>query len=679
MTHAIRSQTSTIVFLGCLALMPAAAQSDPPTALPAIEVTSPRITTPWVTSPIAIGVVDTETHVGDPGLALSETLARVPGVFTQSVYNLNQSLRVSIRGFGSRSAFGVRGIRILVDDIPYTNPDGQTDLDALDLALIDRVEVLRGPASALYGNGAGGVISVTTRQRPELALGRVDAVIGGLGDQRLRAELGFQDERSAGLLALAYRQLEGHRPNMEAESLMGSARWARQIGQGSLGVSLSTLDIEADDPAALSAAEVAADRRQANPGAVNFAVGEQIRQQRAGVVWSSPLGAHSDYQLRGWMGQRSFDNTLPFAAGGQGAFDRKLGGVSAQIDHRYFLNDVAMILSSGLDLEAQTDDRERFNNAPGGVRGEQTLDQRERARGVGVFASATLNWRALATHVGVRHDRIALSVRDRFLSDGDDSGEREFRRSSLNLGAGVRVAPQQLVFTRFGTGFETPTNAELAKPDGGGFNPDLGPSLARNVEVGHKFDHPLFRTEVVLYRIRNKGELIRFEQEGQAGRSFFRNAGVTDRDGVELSASFQLAPPLSATISYAYNDFRFRDDPGGDNQLGGKSIPGLPKQQLFAELAYQPNDAWLARVQAIGLDRVFADDANNVRVPGYVVTNVRLAWTRSAEQHRFTPYVAVNNVFDRDYNDNLRVNAGFERFFEPAPGRVALVGMSASF
>jgi iron complex outermembrane recepter protein len=667
--------------LGVLVSLPmtAAATESDSTPLAPLEVTSPRITAPWVETPTAIGVVNTDVQVGDSGLALSETLTRIPGVYTQSVYNLNQGLRLSIRGFGSRAAFGVRGVRVFVDDIPLTMPDGQTDLDALDLALVEQVEVLRGPASALYGNGAGGVLAITTRDRPENRWGRVDLVTGELGDRRIRGEVGLQGERSSGLISLAYRDLDGHRDNMEADSLIGSARYALQIGSGTLAVNLATLDIDAQDPAALTLAEVQANRRQANPGAINFAVTESIRQERVGLSWLAPLGADTDYRLRSWAGQRDFANALPFANGGQTEFDRVFGGVGGQIDRRLAWGGVAQTLSLGADVETQTDERRRFNHGPGGVRGDQTLDQDERARGVGVYLSNQMVWQRVTASAGLRYDRIRLSVSDRFQSDGDDSGRQDFNRTSVNVGLGYTLTDRNSVFARYGTGFETPTNSELANPTGGGFNPDLGPAEARNVEVGYKFDGARLRTELVFYRIRNKDELVRFELPDQPGRSFFRNAGITDRDGVELSAVWQPLTMLTASMSYSYNDFTFRNYQLGSADFSGNVIPGLPLQQIFTELAYHPLPAWTARLQAIGLDRVFADDANAVRVPGYVVTNARLSWTGQYSGSRITPYVAVNNIFDREYNDNLRVNAGFGRFYEPAPGRVALAGISVEF
>lgn len=655
------------------------AWAEAPEPVETLEVTTTRITAPWIASPTGIGVVEAEALTGEPGLALDEALERIPGLYPQSTYNLNQGLRLSIRGFGSRAAFGVRGIRVYVDDVPLTMPDGQTDLDALDLALLERVEVLRGPSSALYGNGAGGVVSVTTRDQPVGQFGRVDATVGELGERRLRGELGGATDTVSGLVSVAHRELDGHRDNMAADSLIGSGRVTAQLGPGILAVSLATLDIDAEDPAALTRAELAMDRSMANPGAVNFAVRESIRQERLGATWRAPLGEATDYRVRSWAGERDFANRLPFAGGGQTTFDRQFAGLGAQLDHRLAWGPVVHTFSVGADLETQHDERQRFDNSPGGARGDQTLQQDERARGLGAYVSNRLVWGRALADVGIRYDRVRLSVSDTFLTDGDDSGSREFNRVSGNVGLGYQLTEQDLLFVRYGTGFETPANNELANPAGGGFNPELGPSAARNVELGIKRDTATLRAELVVYRIRNDDELVRFELDDQPGRSFFRNAGITDRDGVEASLSWEVAAPLTATLVYSYNDFRFRRYQLGADDFAGNEIPGIPNQQLFAELALRPAPAWTAKLQATAQGRLFANDANTERVAGHVTSHARLAWTGRFATATVSPYVALNNVFDIEYNDNIRANAGFGRFFEPAPGRVLISGISVTF
>lgn len=667
-------------FVAFVVLVVAVSAAQAQQALPPIEVTSPRIDTPWSQTPAGISALSSSDLKGDPQLALDEALARIPGVYAQNRYNLNQGLRLSIRGFGSRASFGVRGIRVLLDDVPLTMPDGQTDLDALDLALLEGLEVLRGPTSSLYGNGAGGVLGLRTRAVPEQRYGRVDLVAGELGERRWRVEGGGIGETFSGLASIARRELEGHRDNMAADSIIGSGRLEARLGSGRLDLSLHTLDIEADDPGALTRAEAQADPTAANPAAIRFAASERIEQQRFAANWSSAFGEATDLQLRGWAGERDFANRLPFANGGQTTFDRRFAGAGAQLEHRFATGAVTHQFSIGGDFETQRDARRRYNNAEGGVRGDLTLDQTERARGLGVFAvdQMALGARWLAA-IGLRHDAIRLRVDDHFAADDDDSGARDFRETSFNLGLGYRLGEQALLYARYGSGFETPTNNELANPAGGGFNPDLDSAQARNLEAGFKFERDDVRAELAVYRVRNDDELVRFELQDQPGRSFFRNAGATERDGVELSVAWQASSALRLYGSYSLNDFRFRDYRLGENDFAGKAIPGIPRQQLFTEAAWAPAVQWLLRLQAVALDRIHADDANSARVPGYVVANARLSWEGRTGTATLRPWMALNNAFDIDYTDNLRVNAAFGRYYEPAAGRVLIGGLSLLF
>ncbi|QHS10325.1 TonB-dependent receptor [Sinimarinibacterium sp. NLF-5-8] len=669
-------QTAWTLAATIMALPLTGAAQTPPTSLAPIEVSSPRVEMRWSQTPAALSAVLMSDLQGDPQLALDEVLMRVPGVYAQNRYNLNQGLRLSIRGFGSRASFGIRGIRVQLDDVPLTMPDGQTDLDALDMALLTRAEVLRGPTSALYGNGAGGVFDLHTRFAPEGRYGRVDIAAGELGEQRWRAEGGWAGEGVSGVAAVARRLLEGHRDNMAADSTIGTGRMALTLGKGVLDLSVHTLNIEAADPGALTRAETQSNPHAANAMAVKFASSEAIEQQRASAKWSLPLTDDTDLRVRGWGGQRDFANSLPFAAGGQTTFERTFGGAGAQLDHRFRTGAVDHHLSVGGDWEQQSDLRRRYNNAEGGVRGPMTLEQNENARGLGAFVVNQMHFASgwLAA-LGARWDQVRLDVSDRFLADGDDSGNRQLGQASFNLGLGYQLRPDVLLFTRWGSGFETPTNNELANPEGGGFNPDVGASSARNHELGIKLERARVRAELVGYWVRNTDELVRFELEDQPGRSFFRNAGATDRKGFEASAQWQMWPNLTLSGAYGYNDYHYRHRVAGQ----GIAIAGIPRQQLFAEVAWRLRPAWLARVQAQAVDRLYAEDANAERVPGYVVTNARLMWAPQTGMIQWRPYVAVNNLFDRSYTDNLRVNAAAGRFYEPAAGRVLIGGISVVF
>jgi iron complex outermembrane recepter protein len=654
-----------------------AAHAESPIALPGMTIEATRSPSDWRTTPAAVTPVETATIPGEPGLALDQYLGAVPGVFAQNRYNLAQGLRLSIRGFGARAGFGVRGVRVLVDGIPLTLPDGQTELDALDLALIERIEVLRGPASALYGNAAGGVVLLHTRNPAEPPGLSFDFAAGELGLRQLRAESRGSREAVSGLGAIALREQSGFREQGAAESAIvnGKLRW--NDGAGRLTLGLNALEVAAQDAGGLTATEVRQRRRAAAPNNLRFDAGEDIRQQRLSALWESAPGADSDYQLRAWGGQREFANRLPFMAGGQSSFERNFGGLGGQVFRQGRWLGVPQRLTLGLDIEAQRDDRQRHDNLEG-QRGSETLHQRESATSTGVYldSSFELGPRWLAS-IGLRRDRLRLAVDDEFRADGDDSGGRRLNETSHHLALGFRLDDAHFFYARIGSAFESPTIAELANPGGGGFNPALASAQALNRELGLKAERENLRYELVLFSVDVNDELLRFELPAQPGRSFFRNAGRSRRDGVELSADWRLSQHWQLGAAYTYADYRFERYELNGNDFSGNEIPGIPRQQLSAELRYQDVD-WHAGFSVTALDRLFADDANAVRVAGYALANLRIGLKPSGAR-QWTPYLGVNNIFGHEYNDNIRINAGGQRYFEPAPGAMVYAGIRAQW
>ena len=669
--------SSLLGWLGC-ASSGAAAQEVVAEAAPLL-ITAPRSTSRWLSAPTAVTVVQAQQRPAEQGLALDSLLAPVPGAFTQNRYNLAQGLRPALRGFGARGNFGVRGLRVLVDGVPLTMPDGQTELDGLDLGLVERMEVLRGPASVLYGNAAGGVLAIETREPPTVPYARLETGAGGLGYEQVRAEIGGGLQQVSALLAYNHTQLDGYRRHGRAEtnSLTGKLRWYSAAGR--LGLSVNAIDNRAEDPGGLTAAEVAADRRQAAPNNLRFDSDETIRQQRLALVWDGYGAGPDRYQLRTYLGQRDFANRLPFVTGGQSSFQRQFAGVGGQYSHHRQLFGLTHKLTFGFDLESQRDQRQRHDNLLG-VRGSLRLDQEEQADSQGLFIEDEIQlgerWQL---NLGLRHDRVRLAVDDRFLSDNrDDSGSRTLTDWNHGLGISYRLSPEQSLYGRIATSFETPTINELANPNGGGFNPGLLPARALSRELGWKGEWSDLRSELALYRIELEDELIGFSLPGQPGRSFYRNAGQSRRDGLELSLDWRLNPHWRAYLAYSYNRYRFVEYRSGDDDFAGRRIPGIPGQQLFGELNYERAGTYLS-LNLTARDRFYADDANQVDVAGQALIGLRLGKRLQLNEQSLEPHIGIDNLLDRTYFDNVRINAAGGRFFEPGPGRTVYIGLRAAF
>ncbi|WP_043238490.1 TonB-dependent receptor family protein [Stutzerimonas azotifigens] len=660
--------------------LPAMAFAQEPVVVEPLIITAPRTSSGWLQTPAAVGAVEAADVQGEQRLTLDRLLAPVPGVLTQDRYNFAQGMRLSIRGFGARASFGTRGVRVLVDGVPLTMPDGQTELDGLDLGLVERLEVLRGPASTLYGNAAGGVLLIETREPPAVPYALVDLSGGELGYRRAQVEAGASQGDLGALFAVSRTELDGYRAHNRAETLAvtGKLNWYASAGQ--LGLTLNAIDNRTEDPGGLRIDEVRADRDRAAPNNLLFDGDESVRQQRMALSWKGRAPGEDDYLVRAWYGRRDFANRLPFEDGGQAGFDRDFAGLGTQYTHRAQWFGMAHQLTAGVDLEAQRDDRTRHDNLQG-TRGVRTGDQEEKVDSWALFVEdeIALSERWLAT-LGLRYDEVRIEVDDRFVTatDPDESGSRRLDDWNYSAGLSYRLDAHHRLYARVATSFETPTNNELANPAGGGFNPSLGPAQALNREVGLKGEWDDLRYEAVLYSVRVEDELVPFTLPDEPGRTYYRNAGESRRDGVELSLDWRFAPRWALAAAYSYNDYRYVDYRLDDEVFDDNALPGIARHALFTELQYE-YDGWYTRVNANAYGRQYADDANQTRIGGYALYNLRVGKRLAWAGQEIEPYLGIDNLTGRDYYDNIRINAAAGRYFEPAPGRTLYAGVKLTF
>ncbi|WP_231363556.1 TonB-dependent receptor family protein [Thioalkalivibrio sulfidiphilus] len=646
-----------------------------------LTVTAPRLERPWLDTPAALSVLEREDlEQARQGLQLDESLVRIPGVTAQNRYNFAQDLRVSMRGFGARSAFGIRGVKLLVDGIPETTTDGQSQVDAIDLTALERIEVIRGPSSVLHGNATGGVLDITTRSGPPETFLQPRLEAGSDGYRRIGAQAGGQAEALAWHVSGWDFAMDGYRDHSVAEKRLLHSRLDWDLAAGHRLTALATfLDApRTDDPGALTATEVAMDRRMANPNALRFDAGQSVTQERLGLVYRGDLSEGEQMQARVFHTWRNFDNRLPFgpaigARDGMVSYDRVFYGAGVQYTRENHLGSLPGRMTLGLDLERQQDDRRRFQNLQG-VRGDLTFEQRETAEAAGVFVQQEVDLtERLQTTLGLRRDRVRFAVDDQFLNDGDDSGSRTFQETSQYVGLSYAWHPQHRIYGAFGTAFETPTFTEYANPAGGGFNPAIKPQQARNLELGFKGFAGALQYDLAVFRVDVRDELVPYELEGD-GRTYYENAGRTRRQGLEAGLSWFASPQWTFTGAWTYSDFTFREFEVNDVDLAGRELPAIPRQQLFLEAAWRPGRDYYI-LDMLALDRQYADNANTERVSGTAIFNARAGWVFRQDGWDVETFVAVNNLFDQGYFANIRPNAAFGRYYEPAPGRNFFVGL----
>lgn len=644
-----------------------------------IIIRSSRIESPHERTPASVSVLSVDAiHDGRQQLGLDEPLAQVPGVFALNRYNFAQDTRIAIRGFGARANFGIRGIRIFIDGIPATLPDGQSGVDAIDLGSVERMEVIRGPSASLYGAASGGVISLFTRDGKDMPGWRIGSAFGGHGYFDSRVDFGGDASNAGYRLSLSRTVLDGFRDHAASERALFTSRFRFEPDPDTeLTLLLDAVDAPvADDPGGLTAAEARANPAQAAPLHRRFDAGESVSQQKLGVVVERRLGSADRLRVRNYFVLRRFENKLPFSAV---SFDRIFAGGGVEYRRDGVLLGLDNRFLAGFDLDYQDDDRTRRVNADGAV-GELTASQRERVSSAGVFFRNRLDIsRDLTMTAGARYDKVRFNVDDRFLADGDDSGNITFSELSPSLGFTYTLSPAVRFYSSLAWAFETPTTTELANPSGGGgVNAALESQRAVSIEGGVRgrlggithYEIAAFHTEV-------DDQLVPFEIPSSPGRFAFENAGSAIHRGIEVGAQVDLLPGLKAGVAYTYSDFtfdEFRDRSG--TRLDGRRIPGIPEHLLNLHLRRGwPSGAFLSGSARL-VGPFFADNENFTRVGGYAVADVRAGFERSFGAWNLSAHAGINNLLDKRYNANVRINAGGGRFFEPAPGRNFYTGIT---
>lgn len=651
-------------------------------SLDEIVVQATRLETPSAQLPIASSVVEAaQISLAQPLLGLDESLSGVPGLFMQNRFNFAQDLRISMRGFGARAAFGIRGIRIVVDGVPETLADGQGGVDGIDLGSAERIEVLRGGASALYGNAGGGVILVESERGGEQAEINARLASGSFGYQRAQLKAKGEYVRLNYLLSASALSIDGYRAHSEAENNQLNARLEYALDERSnLLASLHVTDQPvANDAGGINAMQASLNPRSARDANIALKAGEALSQMRLGLRYRREIGTDGSLQLHSYYSDRDFAGLLPFAAGGAIDLQRVYAGGGAH--YRREITGVGLVhnIVAGLEYDKQDDDRTRFFNN-GGQRGAVTLLQNEQVTNAALFVQDDIEvsprFRLL---IGARFDRVQFRVRDAFLSDGDDSGARTLSRVSPMLGASWRLSDSLLWYANIAQSFETPTTTELANPSTvGGFNPLLDPQLARSHEIGLRVQASANQyVEAAIYRIDLRDELIGFELAQFPGRDFFANAGATQRRGLELAWRVNASEQWQASFAYTYADYvfeKFIDNNGND--FAANTVPGTPQHILQAQLNYESTDGAYAVLEALHVSDQFVNNANTNLASGHSLFNLRGGKRFVHGDWHIAPYLSISNLLDRRYTANARTNAFGGRYFEPGPTRAIILGIS---
>ena len=602
--------------------------------------------------------------------SFSDFTRNTPGLFTSSSNNFSQDLRISIRGFGARSAFGIRGIKLIVDGIPETTPDGQSQLDNLPLGLVSSVEILRGPNANLYGNSSGGVISINTLTDSSEKYYRNSVIFGAYQYQSLQKTRILDWNNSSLIIHYDKRRSNGYRDQSGYKSNILNLKYINELDNNNKIVwQINYTDSPyAYDAGGLKLSDVENDRRQARKNNIDYDTYEKVKHLKTGVSWNHKRNENSFFDSYFFYQKRDFFTKLPFNFGGIISLDRDYYGLGTKYTKKYFWDNRNRTLVLGLDYLNQSDDRKRYKN-DFGVQGEMTFDQIEQFKSTGLYMLSQTNYDSgLLVRYGIRYDINDIGT--------DSSSSIVLDKLNPSVGLSYKVNSNDNIFFSFGTSFETPTLNELSNnPNGVGLNEDLKSSSSLNYEIGWRKSVSNLTLEAIAYVISSENEILPYELEQFPGKNFYQNVGSTSRYGLELNSQLSFKGGR-INLSYTLSKNKFEDFIIDNNNLADNLIPGIPSQMLDLDLIFKLSRGRSLIISNRLIGERYADNANETLISSYNLLNIKYSKEIFSKSEIF---LGVNNAFNQEYFDNIRINAFGKRYYEPAPKRNFYFGVNFSF
>ncbi|WP_161867013.1 TonB-dependent receptor family protein [Pseudomonas yangonensis] len=677
--------------------LPLAAQAENATyqAEPLV-VTGSRYQASGWRLPFSVNRVDAEqARLGKPGVNLSEALGSVPGLVVQNRQNYAQDLQISSRGFGARSAFGIRGIKLLADGVPLSNPDGQGQAATFDLDTLERIEVLRGPFASVYGSNSGGVIQLFSRDGQGAPKVSVDTSQAAYGSSRTRVAAEGGNDKASFIVNRSHFETDGYRDHSGAildKTFAKLTLYPDDVSK--LSLSFSELDQnDTQDPQGLTWQQVQNDRRAAAPSALQFDTRKTVDHRQFALNYERSFTAGT-WQSTVYSGTRRVIQfqSIPVAvqapasqSGGVIDFERRFHGIGNRWIQSFDLGSSLLTVTTGLDHDHSRDDRQGYENFAGdtlGVKGNLRRDERNEVTSLSPYVQAAWQLGELELQAGLRHSEVAFEVDDRFLSNGDDSGSVTYRELTPTLGASYALLPDLNVYASWGKGLETPTLNELSYsgPDNS-FGFDLKPATSEQIEVGLKARlADATSLQLALFQIDTDDELV--VESASGGRSRFQNAAQTRRRGVELALESQLSDTLRSSLAYTRIDATYSKDFTSNGRLidSGNRLPGIPARTLYGELAWQPLDGFSTAIEGLYRSKLYVEDSNTAKAaPSYALFNWQARFEQKVGAMTFNQVLRIDNLLDREYVGSVIVGDGNGRYYEPGPERAWYVGAGVQY
>lgn len=596
---------------------------------------------------------------------ISEYIEDVPGIFISNDNNYAQDSRISIRGFGSRANFGIRGIKLIVDGVPETTPDGQSQIDNLNLEIIEKVEVIRGVGSSLYGNSSAGIIKIKTLQELQNSFARIGFSLGSNQQNKSQFFLGQKYKKTSYTFLYSQTKSNGYRNNSGFKNNNLNINLFKKVNdKTNYGLSFNYVDSPyAIDPGGLTIEEVEDNRKQARERNIIYDSKESIKHLKLSGSFEKKISNKLTFSKYLFFSNRDFNGNIPVKKGGTIKLDRKYWGLGASLLIKNKFN-----TQIGFDLGNQKDLRKRYFNNEGEI-GALVLEQNEKFINYGIFLVTSLKLNSFIINPGIRLDKNTISIDDRFLADGNSSDKINLNSLNPSLGINYKSNSFNRFFVNVSTGFETPTLNEFgSSPIGSGFNKNLKSQNSINYELGFskKSINNKFKLDLIYFNTSTKNEVLPYEDSQFPGQVFYNNAGKTQRSGIEFSGSYNYNNFWNFNSSISIGRYLFDEFIDNEKNYSGNKIPGVPEKTMFFNVNYKNESKLSVSLQLKVIGDLYANNSNSVKVDGFNRLNLKISKGINYKKITIDPFLIFKNILGTSYYDNIRINAFGARYYEPA-------------
>ena len=604
---------------------------------------------------------------------LSEYIESVPGVFISNDNNFAQDSRISIRGFGSRANFGIRGIKLIVDGVPETTPDGQSQIDNLNLEIIEKIEIIKGTSSSLYGNSSAGVIKIQSISEFDKNFTKIGYALGSNNQEKKQAFVGVKSNKTFYTFLVSQTKGKGYRNFGDFKNSNFNFRIKKNISKDSwLSFNFNMVDSPySNDPGGLKIEEVNQDRKQARDRNIQYNTSEEINHYKASLNFNKKINKKLSFSTYAFISNRNFNGKIPVKNGGAIDLKRKYWGIGGN-----FLFKTKLKTQIGFDIGNQNDRRKRYNNDTG-IIGEQVLDQNEKFSNLGIYLVNKYNLERLSISSGLRYDMNKIILEDLFFSDGDSSGNITLNSFNPSLGFNYKLNERSRIFINTSSGFETPTLNEFSSsPIGTGFNKNLKSQINMGFELGFSIFNTQKKSniDVVYFRSITNDEILSYEDEKFPNQKFYNNAGKTERNGIEINGFYTLNRTVISS-SYSLGNYVFKEFIENNLNYKDNKIPGIPNDVLTLNIEHKTKNELFLNLTFKNIGDIYTNNSNNIKVDDFNTFNFKIGKEFKLSQSNVYPYLIISNVFDKEYFDNIRINAFGGRYYEPAPKRTIFGGI----